>query len=194
MTAALTLWGKTRRPALGALRSPISPSSARRCSRSPWTFQRRIKFKEIKSSRCQSQGESSSAPRGLPSKSWIICFELLRRYQTGCGGVFEEEPDLFVQKHRRGYSGPEAPWEKSEGWQAEAAGDGFDWQISAIFGIVFTFVWRQRAASFDRLAPRSACEVSGKFTSSATQQTGRPCSGCTDGPSVFMTSCTFSLS
>lgn len=140
MTAALMLWGKTRRLALGPLCSPIRTSSARYCGQSLWTFQRRIKFKEIKSSRCQSQGESSSALKGLSSKSWIICFELLHCYQTDCGGVFEEESDLFVQKHWRGYSSPEAPWEKSDGWQAEAAGDGFDWQLSAIFGIVFTFV------------------------------------------------------
>lgn len=53
--------------------------------------------------------------------------------------MFEEESDLFVQKHWQGYSRPEVPWEKSDGWQAKAAGDGFDWQLSAIFGIVFTF-------------------------------------------------------
>lgn len=43
----------------------------------------RIKFKKIKSNRCRGEGESSSLIKVLPSKSWIICFELLHCYQKG---------------------------------------------------------------------------------------------------------------
>lgn len=50
--------------------------------------------------------------------------------KTDCSGVFEEKSDLFVQKQWQGYSSPEVPREKSDSWQAKAAEDGFDWQLS----------------------------------------------------------------
>lgn len=40
-----------------------------------------IKFTKIKSNRCQTEGESFWPIKVLPSKGWIICFELLHCYQ-----------------------------------------------------------------------------------------------------------------
>lgn len=60
-----------------------------------------------------------------------------------------------------GTAATKEPWEKSDGWQAKAAGDGFDWQPSAIFGICVYFCLVE--SSVDCLAPCSACSISCKF-------------------------------
>lgn len=89
-----------------------------------------------------------------------------------CGGIWSVCPKTLTGILRpRGTMGKE--------WRLTGEGSwGWVWltAISYLWNCVYFCL---AAASFDCLAPRFVCNISCKFTSSATQQTGQRCSGYT---------------
>lgn len=55
---------------------------------------------------------------------------------------------LFLKNHGK----------KCDGWRSQAAGDGFEWQPSSIFGLCVYFCWVE--SSVDYVAPRSERHIS----------------------------------
>ena len=129
-------------PSVSLVFAPSISLALTHCSaQSQYIFQQRIKFKKIKSNRCQCEGESSWPIKVLSSKSWIICFELLHCYQKGrqrpvWGGIWSVCPKTWAGRLQpRGTMGKE--------WRLTGGGSwGCVW-LTAI-----SYVWTLRLLLF----------------------------------------------